>query len=293
MHLQTLVLALGGAGLGTCRAAAAIKQDQHLILMWASSRLDCPLSSQKASEWQCLGSTTDATPPVLSKLIEALLEALASARLGAAHMLLAYIDEEISSGRLGAEVDPEELPAHYYWSQTCQRRLEDDPVKVPYDTCYSTLKQAAKLGHCGMVALILDNFLGDLSPESRSWPARGALIWAAHYGQTKVLELLLPYFDPSMQKEIHCAWRCLNTIGSSNSSTQSGWQADPRCVPGLHSYPELGRLLEEKLGQDAMYDLRDLPAADCISSLHSIWTQAEALLIRMDSSVGQRAGGWK
>jgi hypothetical protein len=84
-HLQSLVLAMGGAGLGTCRAAAAINKDQQLILLWLSSRWQHPVFQQ------CIGTAT-ISASTLGKMLQSFKILLILGQMGVADMLLTFLD---------------------------------------------------------------------------------------------------------------------------------------------------------------------------------------------------------
>jgi hypothetical protein len=163
------VLALAGAGLGTCRAAAAIKQDQQLILVWLSSRGYDLVTGQAApvQHINSYGAQATFTALTFEALLSNLKAALRHRQLGSAHMLLTYIEGEVDSGRI-------------------------DSNKV--ESCLQELIQAAAGdGDVPVTILLLHHLPTSASPDVY----REALQDAVRAGDADIVQAFLPHTHAS------------------------------------------------------------------------------------------------
>jgi hypothetical protein len=192
MHLQTLVLAMAGAGLGTCKAAAVIKQDQQLMLFWVSARLGLATYMQQAEQ--------QSERPTLDSLQKHLKHALDSGKLGTADMLLTYIDGEVANGRfdqsdkdlVGCAVQSTfRCAAWQGYYDTCCVILQHLPPSPAYSS-WSPVQQRAKHGDYSLVNLMLHY---TPEPATRSVIAATAAIWASQHGHTDGLEHLVHHMS--------------------------------------------------------------------------------------------------
>jgi hypothetical protein len=198
MHLQSLVLAMGGAGLGTCRAAAAIKKDQQLILVWLSSKEYDLVTGQAApvQHTNSYGAQATFTAPTYDALISSLKTALRNRQLGSAHMLLAYMGGEVDSGRIDSnkvESCLQELikaAASTGDVPITTLLLHHLPTSASPDVYREALHDAVRAGDADIVQAFLQHT--HASP-SRARLIRGCIVRAALKDQHVVMRLVLDH----------------------------------------------------------------------------------------------------
>jgi hypothetical protein len=226
MHLQSLVLALGGAGLGTCRAAAAIKQTQDLILIWIAARLDTVLPANSFVRRLAAPTLAD----ILEHLRIAVLSRNTVRQQGASHMLLTNLMREVVSGRYDISMiipglkDALTTVVQGGGTETCSLLLQHLPSKAAPELYSMSVREAANCGQYDIIQLVL-GYISE--PYVKAAHVRSAILRTSCFRHFDALERLVRNHASRRDKQLlleagvgdwHLVWLLKNSLRGEHPS---------------------------------------------------------------------------